>query len=131
MEYNNDFKYDLKLGQEGESFIASLLADTTIEVKTDWIASKTGNVYIEYQSRNKPSGLATTKAKYWIYVILKPNTPRKVFSKDDVQDILFLSTERIKIVCREWLTKNQPKLGGDNNTSLGCLVPIKKFYEQS
>ena len=41
MDYNNDFKYDLKLGQQGETIIAKLLNDATIEVKTDFIVSST------------------------------------------------------------------------------------------
>ena len=128
MQHNNDFKYDLKLGQEGESIMARLLADTTVEVKTDWIAARTGNVYIEYQSRGKASGLAITQARFWAYIILKENTPRDSFNVDAIQDILFFKVEKIKDVCRNWLKTNPPKKGGDSNTSLGCLIPIKDLF---
>lgn len=128
MQHNNDFKYDLKIGQEGESIIARLLTDATVEVKTDWIAARTGNVFIEYESRGKLSGLATTQAKFWAYIILKEGTPRETFSVDDIQDILFFKVEKIKDVCRNWLKTNPPKRGGDSNTSLGCLVPIKDLF---
>lgn len=128
MEHNNDFKYDLMIGQEGESIMARLLADTTVEVKTDWIAARTGNVYIEYESRGKPSGLAKTQAKFWAYIILKEDTPRESFDVEAIQDILFFKVEKIKDVCRNWLKTNLPKKGGDSNTSLGCLIPIKDLY---
>jgi len=128
MEHNNDFKYDLMIGQEGESIMARLLADTTVEVKTDWIAARTGNVYIEYESRGKPSGLAKTQAKFWAYIILKEDTPRESFDVEAIQDILFFKVEKIKDVCRNWLKTNPPKKGGDSNTSLGCLIPIKDLY---
>jgi len=128
MEYNNDFKYDLKLGQQGETIIAELLNDATIEVKTDFIAAKTGNVYIEYQSRGKLSGIATSEAKYWIYIILKANTPRKHFNSKDIETILFFRIEDLKEKCRNWLRQNEPKKGGDYNSSLGCLISIKELF---
>ena len=62
MEYNADFQYDLKFGKEGETEIAKLLNNSEVEVKRDRQTQKTGNVYIEYESRGKPSGIKTTKA---------------------------------------------------------------------
>ncbi len=41
----------------------------TFEVKDDRMASKTGNVAIEYESRGFPSGIANTKADYWVFRI--------------------------------------------------------------
>ena len=51
MEYNNDFKYDLKLGNKSENLLAEILKlkGDTIEVKTDKDAIKnksTGNIRI-------------------------------------------------------------------------------------
>jgi hypothetical protein len=43
------------------------MTNKTIEVKCDRIAVKTGNVYIEYESRGKPSGISTSQADYWVY----------------------------------------------------------------
>ena len=36
MDYNSDFKFDLKLGQLGEKHLADILKDKKIEVKTDY-----------------------------------------------------------------------------------------------
>ncbi len=41
--------------------------DTTFEVKNDLMAERTGNVAIEYECRGKPSGLAVTRAEFWVY----------------------------------------------------------------
>tara|TARA_Y100001937_G_scaffold128833_2_gene208685 strand:- start:5166 stop:5555 length:390 start_codon:yes stop_codon:yes gene_type:complete len=125
MEYNNDFKYDLKLGQEGENIIAQLLSDSTIEVKLDFLAHKTDNIFIEYESRGKLSGIATTESKFWFYIILKENTPReeKDITIENVEDILFFKVNKLKDICREWLMFNEGKKGGDSNTSLGCCIP--------
>jgi hypothetical protein len=63
---NKGFEYDLKLGQERENALAQILGnDSTIEVKSDRMARKTGNVFIEVESRGKPSGLSTTLADHW------------------------------------------------------------------
>ena len=56
MNYNNDFKYDLKVGQVKEKELGAIFQNATIEVKYDLQALTTGNVFVEYESRNKPSG---------------------------------------------------------------------------
>ena len=43
------------------------------EVKADRITYKTGNIAIEYECFNKPSGITTTKSKYYSYFIIYPN----------------------------------------------------------
>lgn len=40
-----------------------------VEVKSDIQASFTGNLCIEYECNNKPSGISSTSADYWIYFI--------------------------------------------------------------
>ena len=73
MRYNSNFKYDLKVGMVAEKILAELLENKTIEVKKDLQAIKTGSIYIEYESRKKPSGLATTQADFYCYF----NTDRR------------------------------------------------------
>ena len=51
MKFNSDFAFDLKLGQAEEIWLADLLQGKTVEVKRDFIASRTGNVFVEFQSR--------------------------------------------------------------------------------
>ena len=111
MEYNSDFKYDLKEGiLKGETKFHKMLSESTIEVKYDRKTRQTGNVYIEYESRNKPSGIRTTQADYWTY-----------FVHDD--ECFTISVDRLK----EKITKLKPRRvpGGDSNTSMGFLVKLK------
>ena len=68
MEYNSDFRYDLRIGQMSEIIIGQLLTSRTVEVKMDFGVHNTGNFYIEYQSRGKASGIANTEADYWILI---------------------------------------------------------------
>ena len=119
MKYNSDFQYDWEFGKEGEDEIAKLLNDYKVEVKRDRLTKQTGNVYIEYQSRGKPSGIKTTKADKWAYIL---------------QDgcILIVDTELLKKALRYLIkaklcVKDMP--GGDNNTSLGVLVSVERLME--
>lgn len=116
MQHNNDFKHDLKLGQKGENLLASILEakGDTVEVKTDLQAMKTGNLFIEYESRGKKSGIAKTQAIWYSFVL--SNTI-----------ILTISTEKLKTICREYHQTDRDILGGDSNTSKGILLPIKKI----
>ena len=65
MNYNNDFRYDLKVGQAKEEELGNIFNSSTIEVKYDLQALQTNNVYVEYFSRGKKSGIATSQADYW------------------------------------------------------------------
>jgi len=69
-EYNDDNKYDILL-ENGK----------TIEVKHDY-QSKTGNMAIEWFCRNKPSGISTSKADYYIYIYPLENEIWKIKTKD-------------------------------------------------
>jgi hypothetical protein len=126
MNYNGDFKYDLVVGQLGESLIGNLLSNETIEVKFDFGTCRTDNFYIEYESRGVPSGIATTKAKYWILIASSEHGQRLKSSNEEMNssDILYailISTDRLKKLCREDYFRKGVK-GGDNNTSIGVLI---------
>ena len=110
MKHNNDFRHDLEVGRLGEKALDSILSNQKIEVKTDLLASKTGNVFVEYESRSKPSGISTTEADWWAFVIAK-------------NQIVLLRTSRVKELSRKYWSRRIK--GGDSNTSMGVLVPIK------
>jgi hypothetical protein len=120
MEYNSDFRFDLKIGNEGEELFGSLFRGTEMEVKTDFQTHRTGNFYIEYESRGKPSGIATTQAKYWCLIATK--TPEKTLD-DNLLYMITIETDRLKSICRGYLSSSGTTLGGDNNTSKGILIP--------
>jgi hypothetical protein len=42
---------------------------TTFEVKADRMTQRTGNIVIEFQCADKPSGITTTEADFWVYFI--------------------------------------------------------------
>ena len=67
MNYNNDFKYDLKVGQTKEQELGDIFNNKTVEVKYDLQALITGNVFVEYFSRGKKSGISTSIADYYCF----------------------------------------------------------------
>ena len=113
MNYNNDFKYDLKVGQVKERELGSIFSSSTVEVKHDLQALRTGNVYVEYFSRGKKSGLSTTKADYYCFCF------------GDTFHII--STVNLKERCRSYINTDRDKKGGDSNTSKGILLPLKEL----
>mgnify|MGYP003679761546 CR=1 FL=1 len=113
MKHNSDFKFDLHRGQIGENYLANILKGE-IEVKTDFLALKTGNIYIEYESRGKKSGISTTQSEWYAFVLSNII-------------VILIKTKELKNICK---TKGEIKLGGDNNTSKGVVLPIKELYDK-
>lgn len=125
MKHNNDFKYDLDVGKKGENIVASMLEGDKIEVKSEqtkmsrnWMT--TGNCFVEYESRDKTSGLAHTEAKWWVINFM---------DGDELCFSAFLSADRMKKIARRYYKEKGFVLGGDNNTSKGVLVPISALFD--
>lgn len=61
LKFNNNSDYDILIEEDGEQ--------RTIEVKEDMFSRKSGNIAVEFFSRNKPSGISVSKSDYYIYKI--------------------------------------------------------------
>ncbi len=107
------FNEDLKYGKKHEKLV--MKSRENYELKTDRLAYKTGNAFIEFRSRNKVSGVVTSKADIWIFKIVDKND-KHLFSieipLDRLREKVYNSTYRIVS-------------GGDNLTSKGYLVPLQ------
>lgn len=114
MKHNSDFKYDLEIGLIFETKLYELLGKK-IEVKRDFKCLETGNIFVEYGSRGKPSGILTSEADYYCYWL---------------SDYHFIMIEKIELLnlCRKYLKSNRDILGGDSNTSKGIILPLKDFF---
>ena len=110
-ENRKKFDIDLKYGTIREEKIAEMLTNKKIEVKRDLIAKKTGNIFIEYESRGKPSGLSTTQSDFYCFVI------------EDLH--IMLPTSQLKDIARSYIGTGRDVRGGDNNTSKGILLRLK------
>ena len=116
MEYNSDFRYDLKVGQLHEEFLAELLQSKTIEVKRDFKASQTGKVFVEFFCRGKLSGISTTEADFWCFVLGE-------------QTVIMLPTEKLIRLVDAAKKKGKVVSGGDSNLSQGALVEVKDLVK--
>tara|TARA_R100001163_G_scaffold33968_1_gene26280 strand:- start:21532 stop:21882 length:351 start_codon:yes stop_codon:yes gene_type:complete len=115
MDFCSDFRFDLELGQVAEKQLADILSNEKIEVKRDMKASETGNIFIEYESRGKPSGIATTEARFYCIAL------------NDL--FIIIPTETLKDLVRPYLFTTRDVNGGDNNSSKGVIFPINKIIE--
>jgi len=61
IEFNDDGRYDISCLLNGKT--------VTYEVKTDFNTIRTQNVAVEFSSRGRKSGIITSNAKYWVYLI--------------------------------------------------------------
>ena len=105
------FTKDLSYGKKHEKLVMKSMEN--FELKTDRMAHKTGNVYVEFQSRGKDSGIRTSKSDTWIFKIVSKGD-RHLFS------IHIPLTRLKKLVSKDY----RVVLGGDNLTSKGYLVPM-------
>ena len=110
MEFNSDFRFDLLVGNEVEGQLGVILNGKRIEVKSDKLAHKTGQVFVEYESRGKRSGIATTQADYYCFEV------KGIF--------ILVSVPTLKIIARKYIGTAKDVRGGDSNTSKGILLPI-------
>lgn len=110
-----NFDIDMEYGTRGENILMDILESKRIEVKTDRLAHITGNVAIEYKYRGKPSGISTTEAEYWAFVLY------------DMTTIILVPTEKLKEIARDKFRKDQVTLGGDENASEMILIPIEEL----
>lgn len=108
MKFNSNFKYDLEVGKVAEQALADILENKTIEVKRDLKAKTTGNVFVEFESRGKPSGIAKSEADFWCFVL--------------EDRYVILSAEELKKIVEPLKGTEREKRGGDNNTSKGVLL---------
>lgn len=114
---NNDkrFDIDLSFGQCFEQKVADMLQNSKIEVKTERDKWKdTGNIVIEFESRGRPSGIATTEADYWFHNL--------AMGEDIIMTLVFPTK-----TLRNYIAKNMPRMvrGGDDMTSRLYLINLK------
>ena len=110
---NNDNKYDLKMLVKNKT--------KTYEIKTDVVCSPkkdTGNLFVEFQCRNKPSGIEVTEAD-WFVTYFK-----------FLGEIWFIKTQDLKTLIAEndfYVIKNAGDAGSKTH---GYLINRKLFKDK-
>ena len=115
------FDIDLKYGTIREEKIAEMLTNKKIEVKSErdmWM--KTGNICIEYESWNKPSGIKATESDYWFHnLCIGDNEYCTLVFETDVLRTIVNNLDYFKTVS-----------GGDNKASKMYLVNLQKLFSK-
>ena len=118
-EDRKKFDLDLQYGSIREEKIADMLTNKKIEVKSErgmWM--KTGNICVEYECWNKPSGIRTTESDYWFHnLCVGDNEFCTLVFKTDVLRTIVDKLDTFKTVA-----------GGDHNASRMWLVSIQKLF---
>lgn len=107
------FDIDLRHGEAGEQAFVHVFLKAKVEHKRDDKCRVTGNVFIEYKQKGRPSGIAVTTANWWAI-------------EYDEECWVIVPTDRLKALARQ-AAKEPRRLvkGGDNNLYDGVLVPIE------
>lgn len=114
------FDIDLAYGTSREDAFRHVLNGATVEVKSDRECRRTGNLFIEYRQKGRPSGIAVTTADYW------------AFEYDD-DCWLVVPIERLRSVARD-VYRSRPDLrrkGGDFDLYDGVVVPIHMLMHKA
>ena len=118
MTHTNQFDKDLQFGKKYENAFQKFV-EGTVECKCDRIWHRTGNLYIETESRGKPSGINVTTAKNYAFCLYSKDR------SDDDQIWLAYPTHLLKEFIKDYSIRN----GGDNYTSKGHIVPAKDLID--
>ena len=119
MVQNKYPKAYIKEGYHKEYDIMIPEINKTIEVKKDFKSQYTGNVVIEMEMNNRPSGLQTTTADWWVFHL-------------DETEIVWITLERLKEMV-EFEDYNLVEFigEGDEISKQAYLVPKKDLYMYS
>lgn len=109
------FDIDLREGEAREAALVRAMASVghLVEHKRDHKAHDSGNVFIEYQQKGRPSGINVTTAQWWAIEF-------------DANAWIVIETDRLRWLCRQaWRNPANRKSGGDNNNYRGVTVPVR------
>ena len=99
-----NFDLDLKFGQEKDN--------EPLECKCDKRCIDTGNVFVEFEDRGKPSGISITKSTFYAFCLYKKEREKK-------QIWVLIPTEILKKLMKKYPVKS----GGDNWEARGHIIP--------
>lgn len=118
MNHRATFDFDLEFGTKAEDMLKEALGNpSSVEVKSDRMAWRTGNIVIEYRDHGKPSGIAITKADLWAYVVNNESLSADV--------VMWFRVPHLKYVARKWFRKPGHAIrGGDDGQMEFVLVPL-------
>jgi hypothetical protein len=114
-----DFDLDLKFGEFHEQLLFQSLSkagNVTVEVKTDRLAVKTGNLAVEFRYKGRPSGIQTTKSDEYFFVVVEQD--------GSIRYRLNIPTAKLRAIAYSRYKSGFITKGGQYNASEMILIPI-------
>ena len=115
---HDDFKIEEGKVSSHDIVFTKNNTEIKVEVKSDRLAYKTGNLCIEIESNSILSGLSVTQADFWLYFVINPNGENTIY-KIPI-DILWELTNRFI---------NNYRFGGYKRLSKMVLIPTMLLHE--
>ena len=110
MKHTNKFDLDLKFGQSKENELQEAI-EGKVECKADRLTVRTGNFFLEIESRGKPSGIMVSASPYYAICFVVEGRKKDIW--------VLIPTKILKKLMKDYPIKN----GGDNYSSKGHIIP--------
>lgn len=114
-----DFDICLEFGEEGEQKVREMLAnENLLEVKRDAKVGETGNIAVEVMCNDALSGVAATKAPWFVFML-----DGKGY---DAEVVVFVRTKRLL----QLIEGRRIIRGGDGNRAEMVLLPVSELVRK-
>ncbi len=110
------FDIDLRHGEAREQAFVHVVLRARVEHKSDGACRHTGNVFVEYRQKGRPSGISLTEADWYAFEV-----------DDNVW--VFLPTARLRALVKLAGQQGRTAPGGDFNQYMGALIPREWLIE--
>ena len=115
-DLNKKFDIQLRQGQMLEEQLKQFFTGQSIEVKSErYIWEITGNLFIEYEYKDQPSGIAATTADFWALCLIRD---------EQLLQMYIVPTDTLKRITRRYCGTERDVIGGDLKMSRGITVPL-------
>lgn len=120
-----DFELQAAEAKQAEDKLRKALAGAKVELKTErgqW--HEKGNIVIEYESHGKPSGLAATKADYWVHELRTHDDETLVYMMFPIPMLNRLCNELMDEGRHNW------RPGGEGKKMEMILVNLSTLFDR-
>lgn len=107
---------DLRDGEAREDAFVHTFLKAKVEHKSDEKCRFTGNVFIEFRQKGRPSGIAVSTADYWA---IEFNT----------NCWIVIPTDKLRHLARQYWKAGKVKNGGDGDNYEGILIPLTALIQ--
>ena len=116
LETNDDFRYDLLVEKNDKQ--------QKVEIKQDFSCYFTNNIGVEYETRDKPSGIMISKADLYIYKVYQnPRYLKKAKNEKVLKEVKIFSIDKLKLKhCIKYLLEIEKEYIEDKELTLTDFI---------